>query len=63
MKPNASVWTNGHGYQSGDSVTIIRPDPRAWKRFLHWVTFRQPPTITVRLRVTAVGGSSLEWES
>lgn len=55
-----STITTSHtsGFEVGDHITMTTPDRRKWKRFLHWITFREPPVIVTHHRVTSVQGAT-----
>lgn len=46
--------TQSHNFEAGDMIEIDTLDCRKWKRFLHWITFRSPPTKKERMRITGV---------
>jgi hypothetical protein len=54
---------HGHGYKAGDMLKITTMDNRKWKRVLHWVTFRKPPTITKIAKISSVTTTTLTTEA
>lgn len=52
--------TGHHGFQLGDSVVLVQPDRRWWRRFWHWVLRRSPPTVEVKYKVTNKSSSTFD---
>lgn len=49
-----NITTSSHGYKHGDMIEIKMLDNRKWKRFIHWITFRNPPMITMNAKVGTI---------
>jgi len=55
----ATITTDcAHGHNIGDMLLIYKPDRRWWRRLLHWLLRRPPPTIAQKFEVKSVASST-----